>query len=470
MQLKNILLSLAAASSALALTTQQVVKEMGLGWNLGNTLESFGDWINGKTVNDYETAWSNPAATQDLIKAIKNNGFNSVRIPVAWSNLMASDYTINPDLLKRVNEVVGWVLDTGMYAIINIHYDNGWIAKFGTNESTMANQKFNSIWTQVANYFKNYGEHLIFESLNEEGCWNDVWNRWSNAGDKSKAYGTLNNINQQFVDIVRKSGGNNKNRHLLIAGYCTDIDLTVDSAFKMPNDSSNRMMVSVHYYTPSTFTILEKDEDWGKFAGTWGTDAEVNTLIADFDKLKKRFVDNGIPVIIGEYATVLTNKEKASVHKFLFTCAQYATSLGICPMLWDNGDFFDRRAYKFKDSEIGDFYKYHGELILKDVVPGEDSGNTGGDNGSTCWSEPEFPCCKTSCEVYYTDDHKWGVENGEWCGITDDCVAPSDKSESCLSAGSYKCCDGCNIISEEDGDYWGVENDEWCSIKFKCYQ
>jgi len=475
MQLKNILISLAAASSALALTTQQVAKEMGLGWNLGNTLEAFGDWINGKTVKDYETAWSNPEATEALIKAIKNNGFNSVRIPVSWSNLMRENYTINPDLLKRVDTVVNWVLNTGMYAIINIHYDGGWIEKFGTNESTMANEKFNRIWNQVADYFKGYNEHLIFESLNEEGCWNDVWNRWSNAGDKNKAYGTLNNINQQFVDIVRKSGGNNKNRHLLLAGYCTDIDLTVDAAFKMPNDSSNRMMVSVHYYTPSTFTILEKDESWGKFAATWGTDAEVKVLTNDFDKLKKRFVDNGVPVVIGEYATVLTNKDKNSVHKFLFTCAQYATSLGLVPMLWDNGDFFDRRNLKFKDAEIGEFYKYHGELILKDVVPGNVSENTGSGNGSgnggssTCWSEPEYPCCKNSCEVYFTDEHNWGIENGEWCCIADNCQS-SNSGDSCLSAASYKCCDGCNIVSEEDGDYWGVENNEWCSIKFKCYQ
>jgi endoglucanase len=480
MQLKNVLLTLSAASSALALTTQQVIKEMGLGWNLGNTLEATGDWINGNNVNAYETAWGNPAATKELINAIKNNGFNSIRIPVSWSNLMSSDYTISEELLKRVNEVVSWVIENDKYAIINIHWDGGWIEKFGTNESTMANQKFVKIWNQVSDYFKNYGEHLIFESLNEEGCWNDVWNRYSNAGDKNKAYSTLNNINQQFVDIVRKSGGNNKSRHLLIAGYCTDIDLTVDSAFKMPTDSENRMMVSVHYYTPSTFTILEKDEDWGKFQGTWGTDADVNELITNFDKLKKRFVDNGVPVIIGEYATVLTNKDKASVHKYLFTCAQYATSLGICPMLWDNGEYFDRKGLQFKDSEIGEFYKHHGELVLEGVERTKDNGSSGGNSGSSntgssdgsCWSEPDYPCCKYSCEVYFTDDHKWGIENGEWCGISDSCGVENNASagESCKNVGLYNCCESCNIYTEEEGDKWGVENDEWCSIKFKCYQ
>ncbi|ORX43621.1 cellulase-domain-containing protein [Piromyces finnis] len=471
MNLKNILLTLAAASSALALTSQQVIGEMGLGWNLGNTLEAFGDWINGSTVNQFETAWGNPAATEQLIGAIKDNGFNSIRIPVAWSNLMSSDYTINSNLLKRVKEVVSWVTNKNMYAIINIHYDGGWFEQFGTSQSTQANQKFNKIWTQVSSYFKDFDEHLIFESLNEEGCWNDVWNRWSNAGDKNKAYGTLNNLNQQFVDIVRNSGGNNKNRHLLLAGYCTDIDLTVDSAFKIPSDSSNRLMVSVHYYTPSTFTILEKDEDWGKFAGSWGTDAEVKALIADFDKLKKRFVDNGIPVIIGEYGTVLTNKNKDSVHKYLFTCAQYATSLGMCPMLWDNGDHFDRKGLKFKDSEIGDFYKHHGPLVTTISSNSGSNNNNNNASSSSCWSEPEYPCCKESCTVYYVDDHQWGIENGEWCGIPDSCgnVSNGVNGESCLSAADYPCCEQCNIVSEEEGDFWGVENNEWCSIKFKCY-
>lgn len=485
MQLKNILLSLAAAGAALALTSQQVIEEMGLGWNLGNTLESYGDWINGKTVQQFETAWGNPAATKQLIDSIKSNGFNSIRIPVAWSNLMSSDYTINKDLLTRVKEVVDWVVNDGMYAIINIHYDGGWIEQFGTSQSTAASQKFNKIWTQVSSYFKDYDEHLIFESLNEEGCWNDVWNRYSNDGDKNKAYSTLNTINQQFVDIVRNSGGKNANRHLLIAGYCTDIDLTVDPAFKMPSDPSKKMMVSVHYYTPSTFTILEKDESWGKFAGTWSTDSEVNALIADFDKLKKRFVDNGVPVIIGEYGTVLTNKDKDSVHKYLLTCAQYATSLGMCPMLWDNGDFFDRKNYKFKDSFLTDFYKTHGPLVTYDhsgssASSGGNTANSGntGNTGNTatatsdsCFSLPDYPCCKKTCDVYYTDDHLWGVEDGDWCGIPDSCSAQTQNAvddESCKSYPLYPCCKYCIVVTEEEGDRWGVENNQWCSIKNNC--
>jgi len=486
MHLKNILLTLAAASSALALTSQQVVEEMGIGWNLGNTLESYGDWINGSTVQQYETAWGNPVATKQLIDAIKNNGFNSIRIPVSWSNLMGANYEINQNLFARVKEVVDWVIDDGMYAIINIHYDGGWIEKFGTNESTMANQKYNSIWTQVATYFKNYDEHLIFESLNEEGCWDDVWNRYSGTGNKNSAYSTLNTINQNFVDIVRSTGSNNRYRHLLIAGYCTDIDLTVDASFKMPNDVANRLIVSVHYYTPSTFTILEKDEDWGKFAGTWGTDTEVNALIADFDKLKKRFVDNGTPVIIGEYGTVLTNKDKDSVHKYLLTCAQYATSLGICPMLWDNGDHFDRKGYKFKDSFLADFYKKHGELVAINYGGGKPSNYSTGNvsttvsstgpavgsavaNTNTCWSTPNYPCCQNTCEVYFADDHNWGIENGNWCGIPDSCISKSAANgESCNSYPQYPCCNTCIVYAEEGGERWGIENDQWCSIKNKC--
>ncbi|OUM60103.1 glycoside hydrolase family 5 protein, partial [Piromyces sp. E2] len=280
------------------MTTTQLIKEMGIGWNLGNTLDSFGSWINSNSIEAYETAWGNPVTTESMIKAIKSYGFNSVRIPVAWSNLMSQNYVINSQLLKRVEEVVNYVVKNNMYAIINIHRDNDWFENFVTSESESF-KKYESIWNQVSQYFQKFDEHLIFESLNEEGCWNDIWNRYSLSGDKNKAYNLLNTINQKFVNIVRKSGGNNSKRHLLLAGYCTDIDLTVDNAYVVPKD--DRVMVSVHYYSPNSFTLLEKDESWSKVAYTWGTKTEINNVKNDFNKLKNRFVNNGIPVIIGEY-------------------------------------------------------------------------------------------------------------------------------------------------------------------------
>jgi endoglucanase len=344
-------------------TAVETVKDMGIGWNLGNTLEACGDWINGKTVKDYETAWGNIVTTQAVIDDIKKAGFDSVRIPVAWSNLMASDYTINRELLNRVEEVVNYCLKNDMYAIVNIHWDNGWFENFATDYDESM-KKYISIWTQLSAYYKDYPDTLIFESLNEEGCWNSIWNRYggSSEADKARAYGILNNINQKFVDIVRASGGNNASRCLLIAGYATDIDLTCDDAFKMPKDTINsKLIVSVHYYTPSTFTILEKDESWGKCATNWGTAAEINQVKNDFNKMKVKFADRGVPVIIGEYGSTLVNKDPASVRLYISTVCKTAYDMGFCPVLWDPGTHYSRSERKFKDPQLASIFAQYKE-------------------------------------------------------------------------------------------------------------
>jgi len=473
MKLENILFIIGCAGSTLALTSSQIIKDMGIGWNLGNTLEACGDWINGKTVKDYETAWGNPETTEEIIKGVKSYGFSSVRIPVAWSNLMTNDYTINPLLLERAKEVVNYVVGNDMYAILNIHWDNGWFEKFATEEKSSF-EKFHRIWEQVSDYFKDFDEKLIFESLNEEGCWNDLWNRWSNAGDKSKAYGLLNTMNKDFVEIVRSSGGNNGDRHLLLAGYCTDIDLTVDEAFVTPKD--NKIMVSVHYYTPSTFTIISEDADWGKASRTWGTDSEVQFLLNDFKKIKTRFVDKGIPIIIGEYGTTITNKDMDSVYKYLRTVAETSLANDMLPVLWDNGEHFDRKKLVFKDPKIGEIYKDIASKLGKSVgdnTSDNTTDNTSGDDNNTqqeeCWSEPDYPCCKNTCEVFMTDDFEWGIENNGWCGIPSSCTESRKAEDSCPGYPDYPCCEDCKaILTEEDGRRWGVLNNDWCSIKNSC--
>lgn len=340
-----------ASGSMRDISTAQVVKEMGVGWNLGNTLEACGSWITGSSVENYETAWGNPVTTKEMIDGISGAGFKSVRIPVAWSNMMAEDYTIDASLISRVKEVAGYVLDNDMYAIINIHWDGGWISKADEDHDGTL-EKYKAVWKQVTAEFSDYSDKLIFESLNEEGVYENTWNRYSNVGDKEKAFGLLNELNQTFVDLVRESGGNNAKRHLLIAGYATDVDLTCDPAFKMPADPQNRCAVSVHYYTPSTFAILTEDADWGKARSTWGSTKEINELNGYMDKLKTTFVDKGVPVIIGEFGTTTTNKEPESVRLYLRSVAQAAWDRGMCPMLWDNGEHYDRTTCKFRDEEL----------------------------------------------------------------------------------------------------------------------
>ena len=193
----------------------------------------------------------------------------------------------------------------------------------------------------------------MFESLNEEGCWDSIWNRYSGEGDKNAAYDLLNEINQKFVDLVRKSGGNNKKRHLLIAGYATDVALTCDELYKMPEDPENRCAVSVHYYTPSTFAILEKDASWGKCRTDWGIEADMAELEKNMDIMKEHFVDKGIPVIIGEYGCPVNNKDKDSIKKYLTSVCEAAYDRDMCPVLWDVTDaFYSRTSCSFKDTEI----------------------------------------------------------------------------------------------------------------------
>ncbi len=240
-----------------------------------------------------------------------------------------------------------------MIAVVNIHWDGGWWSKFPADYDHCM-KRYTRFWSQIAGSFKDYPGTLIFESLNEEGCWNDVWNRYGSgtAEQKQKAYGILNDINQAFVDVVRKSGGLNAERHLLIAGYATDIELTVDPDFRMPKDPAGHSIVSVHYYTPYTFAGLEQDESWGKARSTWGTGADWAELNANMEKLKPRFLDQGIPVILGEYGATLKNKDPESVRKYILAVAGKAYGMGMCPMLWDPGSHFNRRMLQFDDPEL----------------------------------------------------------------------------------------------------------------------
>lgn len=338
------------------MTTMEIVHDMGVGINLGNTMESCGDWIaqyGDGTPKSYETAWGSPEITKEMIQGYANEGFGVIRIPVAWSNMMGDNYTISPAYMARVRQIVDWSLDTGMYVILNIHYDNGWWENF-PKEKDECMKKYTRVWEQLTDSFGDYGDKLMFESLNEEGGWDSVWNQWNGTEDQKKqSYSLLNEINQKFVDIVRSSGKNNGERHLLIAGYKTDVALTCDKLFEMPDDPAGRCAVSVHYYTPSPFAILDKDEDWAKMRSTWGTDEDFSELNNNMTLLKTTFIDNGVPVIIGEYGCPKKNKDPESVNLFLSSVCSTAYENQLCPVLWDITELhYDRSTCKMYDEEL----------------------------------------------------------------------------------------------------------------------
>ncbi|MGN0630769.1 MAG: cellulase family glycosylhydrolase, partial [Ruminococcus sp.] len=171
---------------------------------------------------------------------------------------------------------------------------------------------------------------------------------------KAESYGLVNEINQKFVDVIRTSGGNNPERHLLISGYNTGIDRTCDPLFKMPNDPANRMAVSVHYYTPAGFAILEdEDASWAKARSTWGTEDDFNELYSQMDMMKTNFIDKGVPVIIGEYGCPTKGKEPESVRLFLSSVCKAAYERQLCPVLWSITDVhYNRNTCKLNDQEL----------------------------------------------------------------------------------------------------------------------
>jgi endoglucanase len=364
------------------ITTMQLVKDMGLGLNLGNTFEAVivcdpGDqgcenWVNG--METLETGWGSPVITEAMIKGYANAGFKTVRIPVAWSNKMTGNYsggnyTISPALLNRVATVVNYVLDNGMYAIVNIHWDGGWWENFPT-DSAECMKKYMSIWTQVSNHFKDYSDYLVFESLNEEGVWQKVWNRYDNSGNKARAFGLLNAINQTFTNLIRSSSGNNPERHLLIAGYATDINLTCDAAFQMPTDPKNRRAVSVHYYDPFGFTHLSQNESWADMLDTWGTQSDYSELNDYMNKMKTNFVDKGIPVIIGEYGFACSERvrQQSEIRKYTLAVADASYSRNMCPVLWDV-QFSDNQTFYYYNRKTASFVDQALVTGFKAIVP-----------------------------------------------------------------------------------------------------
>ncbi len=341
-----------------------IVWDMGLGTNLGNTLESCGTWIDPSSVTNFETAWGAPVTTQEMLTGMKKAGFSSIRIPVGWSNMMADDgkYMINEAYFNRVETVMNYALNEDMYVIINIHFDGGWWARFGSKDETErqeAMKKYQSMWLQIANRFEEYSDKVIFESANEElGARLNSTDDYAGSGyftSEDQLFQQTNIINQTFVDVVRGTGGNNAKRYLMIAGYDTNIGLTCDVRYKMPKDVIDRhMFVSIHYYSPAPYCIADDPENsWG-YSDTWGTEQDIAEMKNELGNMRTHFVNKGYPVIIGEYGVCDSTIDGKKVKKkgrdlFFKTVCEYATENNMCPMLWDANQIFDRRTCTMLD-------------------------------------------------------------------------------------------------------------------------
>lgn len=339
------------------------------GWNLGNQLESNSDGT------PSETTWGNPVITEKLIKQVKAQGFKSIRIPVSYLSKIGAgpNYTIDSKWLDRVQEVVDMCINNGLYAIINIHGDGYYSVKGGwllcgesASEQKTIKAKYEKVWEQIAKRFKNYDDHLVFESMNEEydGTYNNP---------NPEYYNNINAYNQIFVDTVRKAGGKNNSRYLLIPGWNTDINFTtgdcdtytMEAKFVIPNDS--RIMISVHYYTPWEFCGEEGYDTfykWGDSVKKFVKRRQSETLVnRQFDKLYNAFIKNGYGVVIGEYGSIdRTHKDKSNTtyRAYFAEYVNYAAhQRNIVTVYWDNGyngnhgfGLFDRTKCTVTQPEI----------------------------------------------------------------------------------------------------------------------
>ncbi len=326
----------------------QITEAMGLGWNLGNQLEASSGGL------PSETCWGNPEITKELIDTVKAQGFKTVRIPVSYLDMIGDgpDYKIDTDWLDRVQEVVDYVVDNDMFAIVNMHgdgyytVDHSWLlCAEDDDKQTEIKDKYGKVWTQIADRFKDYDQHLIFESMNEE--FNNDYGK-----PDANAYENINAYNQIFVDSVRATGSNNEKRWLLLPGWNTNIEYTANDEynFKIPTDNGckadgKRIMISVHYYDPFNFTIDENKTartQWGKYAvknyDNWGQEDYVDSQMA---LLNEKFVSQGYPVVIGEFGAQDKTEKFADYNEFRRYWSEYlikaAKKNGVICVYWDNG-------------------------------------------------------------------------------------------------------------------------------------
>lgn len=352
-------------------SSADIAEKMGVGWNCGNTLEANFDGT------PSETVWGNPKTSQEIIDAVADAGFNTIRIPITYLSKIddKNGYMIDHDWLERIAEVVDYCYKRDMFVIINIHGDayhtinGGWLL-CDENDQDMIKKKFRAVWRQVAERFADLDEHLIFESMNEvfDGVYHDPVPEY---------YVNINDYNRIFVDTVRECGKNNTHRWLMVCGWNTNIDYTCgDYGFCFPEDKGNtadegRLILSVHFYDPWDY-CGEEGKDvflWGEkgqrisdeyglspdSVANWGDESHMQF---QFEKLKKKYIDKGIPVVLGEFGCIdkgianeaIAGKIEENRAYYNGFVAGTAAMNGITPIYWDNGfngkyglALFDRR-------------------------------------------------------------------------------------------------------------------------------
>lgn len=301
----------------------ELVKEIKIGWSLGNTLDSTG----GSGV-DSETSWGNIVTTKEMITTVKDAGFNIIRIPTTWGIHMDENNVVDEAWMNRVQEVVDYAYSQDMFVILNIHHEE-WHDPY-YDSADAAEEKLKALWTQIGTRFAGYDEKLIFEGLNEPRKRNTAF-EW-NGGD-DEGHEVVNRFNAAFVSTIRGLGGNNEKRHLMIPSYAASSTDGAMKAVQIP-EGDDKIIVSIHAYTPYAFALSD-DLTARQFSPD---DTSANDIIYLMDSIKTNFLDKGVPVIIGEFGARSKANEEIRGEWATFYVSQ-AKAIGVPCLWWDNGAF-----------------------------------------------------------------------------------------------------------------------------------
>lgn len=316
------------------LTPLEFTAGIKVGWNLGNTLDATGT----KDIFS-EKSWGNPETTEEMMLAVKDAGFNAVRIPTSWGNHMDENHTIAADWMARVTQIVDYAYNNDLYVILNMHHED-WNYPYEDNKETAA-EIMTAAWTQIAENFKGYDERLIFEGMNEPR-WVGTDFEWNGGNDEGRA--VVNYLDQVFVDTVRATGGNNERRFLMVCPYAASSSRDALSALELPTDSANRLIVSVHAYTPYSFALQQNG------GNKWLADKESCTRDIDYlaDTLNELFISKGTAVIIGECGAMNKDNEEYRAEWAKYYMSKFK-EIGVPCFLWDNGAFYSGETFGLLD-------------------------------------------------------------------------------------------------------------------------
>jgi endoglucanase len=321
------------------MTAQEIVEDMKIGWNLGNSLDCYGGSYSTPTAA--ETRWSNPATTKAMIDTVKAAGFNTVRVPVTWYDKCDSNGTIDAAWFARVKEVVDYGIDNGMYVIINLHHEDGGNGRSGWlipdyDHQASCEVKIKDLWTQIGTYFKDYDRHLIFETMNEPRIVGSG-EEWTGGTAETRA--VINVLNADAVEAIRATGGNNKTRLVMCPTCAAKIDAI--NGYVVPDD--NNVAVSIHNYSPYNFAMNQQG------TSDWGSDSDKAALKNEIVTLYNTFVAKGTPVVIGEMGATYKYEYDKDREPWATFYTSTAKSYGITCVVWDNNTLGSSENFKLLD-------------------------------------------------------------------------------------------------------------------------